>query len=56
MCIVCLHIGECLYVLSVFYFRVSLCCDVILCIVEEIYVFIGMFVNCKFCGCDYVVG
>lgn len=56
MCIVCLHTGECLYALSVFHFRVSLCCDAILCIVEEIHVFTGMFVNCKFCGCDYVVG
>lgn len=33
-----------------------MCCVAILCIEGEIYVFTGISVNSKFCGCDYVVG
>ena len=42
--------------IQVFYLRVNVCCVAILCIEGEIYVFTGISVNSKFCGCDYVVG
>jgi len=53
---VCVYAGESLCERLVFHSRVSPCYDANLCTTEEIYVFLGTPMNCKFCECDYVVG